>query len=396
MPPQTTPTQKFMSGPFNGVDIHDAFAVAAMNETPVVVKLPAFTFPDNLPPVLKTFPGIAPGTTITTALNEPTDVLVLLYTDLEISALLDVFTSNSEWTPARKKTWYGYGHNFNTFKPLIKGGEDDALKTGILGYLLPLTIGNIRVVLYKTELHPKSNGDDIPFIPVIKQLVGELKPKVVISTGTAGAVGSSVQCGDVAITEAARLHLQKQYAAFPTLTDALVLHSAPAVNDKYIQYAAQNFTKLSVAGLKQCYAKIGSRPGYTFLKPPGADPSIYVTGVNPAPGAQPMDIVSADYLTVDDKTDAEGLQELGIMNDTDDAFAFFAISELPAAQQPKWLSIRNASEPQIVVPAFPAGTSPTQIIDKLKSVAGAIYGVYQYCTTLNSAFACWGVIAGMN
>jgi hypothetical protein len=29
-------------------------------------------------------------------------------------------------------------------------------------------------------------------------------------------------------------------------------------------------------------------------------------------------------------------------------------------------------------------------------VAGAIYGVYQYCTTLNSAFACWGVIAGMN
>jgi len=83
------------------------------------------------------------------------------------------------------------------------------------------------------------------------------------------------------------------------------------------------------------------------------------------------------------------------MNDTDDAFAFYAIGTLAVAQQPKWLSIRNASEPQIVAAAFPAGTSQTTVVDKLKTIAGAIYGVYQYCTTLNSAFACWGVIAGM-
>ena len=108
-----------------------------------------------------------------------------------------------------------------------------------------------------------------------------------------------------------------------------------------------------------------------------------------------MDIVSADYLTVDDNHDAEGLQALGVMNDTDDAFAFYALGSIAAAKRPKWLSVRNASEPQIVTAEFPAGTSPTVIIDKLKGIAGAIYGVYQYCTTLNSAFACWGVIAGM-
>jgi hypothetical protein len=108
-----------------------------------------------------------------------------------------------------------------------------------------------------------------------------------------------------------------------------------------------------------------------------------------------MDIVSADYLTVDDDNDSEGLQSLGIMNDTDDAFAFYAISTLPSGKHSKWLSVRNASEPQITVPPFPAGTSPTQVVDKLKSLAGAIYGVYQHCTTLNSAFACWAVVAGM-
>ena len=398
--PIPTPNERFTRGPFAGVAVNDSFAVAAMNESPVVVKLPKIAFPDNLAPAASTFRGQKAGATITTALKEPADALIFLYTEQEISALLDVFTNDPTWSPARKKTWYGYGHNFGQFKKLIQGGNDDALNAGILGYLFPMTIGKVKVVLYKTELHPKSNGKDIPFIPAIKQLVSELTPKLVVSTGTAGAVGSHIQCGDVIVTSSARLHLRDTYSAFPKLNtlskNKTELKNTVAVNDEYIQYAAKNFTGLSVSGLKQCYEKIGKRPGYSFLKDTTKDPAIYVKGMNPAPGPQPMDIVSADYLTVDDVNNSEGLQSQGIMNDTDDAFAFFAIGELPSKNQPKWLSIRNASEPQIVVPPFPAGTTPAQIIDKLKSVAGAIYGVYQYCTTLNSALACWGVIAGMN
>src|SRR5262249_29514730 len=132
----------------------------------------------------------------------------------------------------------------------------------------------------------------------------------------------------------------------------------------------------------------------SFVQKNTKAPSIYVTNVNPVPGAQPMDIVSADYLTVDDKLNSEKLQALGVMNDTDDAFLFYAISKMQG-KKPKWLSIRNASEPQIVVPAFPPGTTPGAIVNKLKGVAGSIYGIYQYTTTLNSAFACWGVVAGM-
>jgi hypothetical protein len=91
---------------------------------------------------------------------------------------------------------------------------------------------------------------------------------------------------------------------------------------------------------------------------------------------------------------SEGLQPLGIMNDTDDAFLFYAVS-LVNGTPPKWLSMRNASEPQIVVSAFLPGTTPAAIVNKLKGVAGSIYGIYQYCTTFNSAFAGWGVVAGM-
>jgi hypothetical protein len=392
--------QVFRSGPFTGVPTTDAFALAALNETPVTVKLPAFSWPVGLAPAASQFTGHAPGKPITTAVGESVDVLLILYTDLEISALLEVFTGDSSWTPARKKTWNAYGHNFAAIKPKIQGIDDnDALKAGYFGYLSLMTIGGKKVALYKTELHPKTNGVQLPIIPVIAQLASELTPKLVISTGTAGAIGSVLNCGDVIITNAARFHVRSTYAAFPTIDTLSNSHTqitnAASVAGSYVQYAAQNYTKLSLAGLQQCYAKIGTRPNYAFLKKNTAPCSIYVKGANAVPGPEPMDIVSADYLTVDDNHDAEGLQQLGIMNDTDDAFALYAVDTLAAAQRPKWLSVRNASEPQIVTAAFPAGTSQTAIVDKLKGIAGAIYGVYQFCTTLNSAFACWGVIAGM-
>jgi hypothetical protein len=392
--------EKFTTGTFVGVDKNDAFAQAALNETPVVVALPQITWPDNLGPKVTPFGSYKPGEKITTALTEKADVLILLYTDMEISALLDVFFNKSTWTTNTKKIWYPYSHNFSKFKDQIKGGSDNALKDGIFGYLYSLTIGTQKVVLYKTELHPKNNGKDIPFIPVIAQLVSELQPKLVISTGTAGAVGNKINCGDVVIADAARFHLREQYPSFPDLntmsTKNTQLKNSFTVNKKYVQYAAANFTKLSLPGLTLCYNKLGGDPQYSFLKKNTQAPNIYVTNENPAPGPEPMDIVSADYLTVDDNNNSEGLQKQGAMNDTDDAFAFYAIGTLAAGSRPRWISVRNASEPQINVPPFPPGTTPGKIIDTLKGIAGAIYGVYQYCTTLNSAFACWAVIAGMN
>ncbi|HUL45153.1 MAG TPA: hypothetical protein VLY03_12445 [Bacteroidota bacterium] len=256
-----------------------------------------------------------------------------------------------------------------------------------------------RVMLFKTELHPKNNGPHLPFIKLVQQLVMEVKPELVITTGTAGGVGKNLNCGDVVITDTARLHCKSQYSDYPAIYELssqnVELKSGAAFNNKYVNYAAANFTRLSLPGLYECFQKLTGRAGYSFLKKNTSVPMLYVKGVNSVPGSQPMDIVSADYLTVDHEYNSEGLQALGIMNDTDDAFAAYAMNSLPASKRPKWLSIRNASEPQVVAPPFPAATSPSKVIDTLKGLAGPIYGVYQYCTTFNSVFACWGIIAGM-
>jgi nucleoside phosphorylase len=384
--------QVFRTGTFKGVSVTDAFALAASQQSPVIVSLGATDWPSTLKPTPQPLGKYSAGEKITTALNVQADVLIILYTDDETSALLDVFTGNNAWTPARKKQWNGYGHNFNQFKPIIEGIDGDtALEDGLFGYLSAVKIGATNVVLFKSELHPKQNGVKLPFVPVIQQLVTELKPSLVLSTGTAGAIGSHVQCGDVVITTAARFHVQDTYPTFPQInalsTGDGQLTNTVALKTTYLNYAAANLTQLSLPGLTSCYERLQSHSGFSFVQKPVAPPAIYVTGSHPVPGPQPMDIVSADFLTVDDSTDLEGLQALGAMNDTDDAFAFFAIAQMTGAK-PAWVSVRNASEPQIVAPA---GSSQ----ETIKSLAGSIYGIYQYCTTLNSAFTCWAIVAGL-
>jgi len=385
-------TDKAALGSLKNIPIHDAFVKAAKEQEPVIVPLGKLPFPNGLTPKPIAFGSYSAGEKITGAVDVKADVLIVLYTDDETSALLEVFTGSKTWTADTKKKWCGYAHNFASIKPTIGGiDQNTALKDGLFGYLSAVKIGDKTVVLYKSELHPKQNGSKLPFVPVLKQLIAELKPSLVISTGTAGAIGSHVQCGDVAICSAARFHVKDTYpddAAIDTMSAKHTeLANTISVPTKYVQYAAENLTKLTLPALNQCHTKLEAMSGYGFVGKSTTAPKIYIAGSNPAPGPQPMAIVSADYLTVDDENDTEGLQALGIMNDTDDAFLFYAISQM-SGTKPHWLSVRNASEPQIV-----AGANATPAT--LGNIAGNIYGIYQYCTTLNSALACWGVIAGL-
>jgi hypothetical protein len=389
------------SGPFAGVKANDTFALAAQSQSPIIYPLPSVPWPTNLQPTSMPLGKYAPGTKITSAVSASADVLVVLYTEQETMALLDVLTGSPDWNAKTQSEWCEYGHNFDKIKSSIANlHANDALADGAFGRLSAMKIAGKRVVLYKSELHPKQDGTGLPFVTVMQQLIGELAPKYVITTGTAGAIGGRVKCGDVTICTSSMLHVQQTYPKFPKIdtlsADHTPLTSAATFDPQYVQYAATHFTKLSLPGLEQCYTRLQSTPGYSFVPQNTLPSSIYVTGVNPVPGPQPMVTVSADYMTTDDNNNSEGLQNLGIMNETDDAFVFYAISQMPPAKRPPCLSVRNASEPQMVHAPFPATTSPAEIINILKNLAGTVFGIYQYCTTLNSAFACWGVIAGLS
>jgi len=388
------------SGQFAGVQATDTFALAALRQSPIIFHLPTFTWPNNLQPTATKLGNYAPGTKITSALKASADVLVVLYTEQETMAMLDVMTGSPEWDSKIQGEWCEYAHNFSKFKSSISNPKaNNTLIDGAFGRLTAMKIGAKSVVFYKSDLHPKQDGAKLPFVSVMQQLISELGPKYVITTGTAGGIGSRVMCGDVTICSGSRLHVQKTYPKFADIDtlskNETEISSSAGFDPQYVQYAATHFTKLSLPGLDQCYARLQTNPGYTFVPRNTLPPAIYISAVNPVPGPQPMDVVSADYMTTDDNNNAEGLQPLGIMNDTDDGFLFYAISKMPASKRPKCISVRNASEPQMEHSPFPATTKPSEIINILKDMAGTIYGIYQYCTTLNSAFACWGVIAGL-
>ncbi len=392
----------YKSGPFAGVDLSDAFAEAAQRQSAVIYHLPAIPWPANLRPVTTSLGKYAPGTKITSALSVSADILIILYTDQETMAMQDVLTGNPAWTATTKASWCPYAHNFDKLKKLISNPRaNDTLASGAFGLLSAATIADKKVVLYKTELHPKQDGAGLPFVPVIQQLISELSPTVVITTGTAGAIGNRLNCGDVAICTSSRLHCKTKYPAYPTIATLsaneteLENSSAVQFDPQYVQYAATHLTSLSLPGLDLCYQRLQTVPGYSFVKKSTLPPAIYVASTNPVPGPQPMDIVSADFMTTDDTSNAEGLQTLGIMNDTDDGFVFFAIDQMPVSRRPQCISVRNASEPQVEHAPFPSSTSQTEIINILKNIAGTVFGIYQYCTTLNSAFACWGVVVGL-
>jgi hypothetical protein len=131
----------------------DAFLAAAAKKTMVHQKIAGpVNWPGGLAPsVRSTFGTFSPGVNITTKVNVATDVLILLYTDQETQALLDVYTGNDTWDATAKKKWYPYAHNFGTLSPEIGGrNKNNLLSNGIFGHFLPMQIGSKQVVLYKT------------------------------------------------------------------------------------------------------------------------------------------------------------------------------------------------------------------------------------------------------
>jgi hypothetical protein len=53
-------------------------------------------------------------------LNAQADVMIVLYTEQETSALLDVFAQNNTWGATRQKHWHGCAQNFARYKPIIQ------------------------------------------------------------------------------------------------------------------------------------------------------------------------------------------------------------------------------------------------------------------------------------
>lgn len=265
---------------------------------------------------------------------------------------------------------------------------------------MPSTLGHRSVLCVKSELHlnqdgiedkdPHGNGLGTATLPVkdlFVQIVQETGASHVLTIGTAGSVVDEFGLGDVVVTRAARFRCQQEFANEPfnhtTYTsDWAVPGGRLAEAEALMANVAPQLAQPPVGAPSPAY------PDTTTLDAP-AEVTARIRLDGTAPLAPFWPILTTDYFeygTTTNHLDAEGAGvEMG------DAALGLAGSELPSAQRPNWLVIRNMSDPVIngVLPA------KQYHLNEQTTWAVGFYTAYGYYTSVNGAIATWAVIAGL-
>jgi nucleoside phosphorylase len=285
------------------------------------------------------------------------DAIVMTWTSAEAAALAALFTPNYPLSD-----WYEYRHGVSKYIPLVTGDDapfnddepDMARYYHSLGLYFPCTVGTAKVLLFKSGLHFAYDGPKTPLKTLVTELVDTIKPKILITTGTAGGIGRTTALGDVAIGPSVRFDCTTQFKSEPW-ADASYNASATAPG--------------AVAEITPALLKVNS------VNLPGSPvPTIWN-------GAADV-VVTTDFFGFDDSTDYYKLEGLGRVCEMGDAMVAQAVQTFPNV---RWYSIRNASDPQIA--------NPDNNIEAAKEQAGNIYAKYGPFTTAGSAIATWAVLS---
>lgn len=288
------------------------------------------------------------------------DALVVTYTVAEGYALADVLTPGVD-----TQEWTSYRNNWPALKQLIRGRRAPALQSDRAGLWYLTKIGDRTVVVMKSDLHPSTDGANLPIRTLWRQIIQQVQPKVVITTGTAGGVQQDTLLGDVVVARTVRWDCTKTFGHASFAHDS---YTSP------ITLGGREFSK-AVKTLIPVNAK--------QLPPAARTPKVWQDSQQVH-----IDAVTTDFFAFDDTSDHYRLRSYDPRAravEMDDAALGLACIDLAGAA-PAWISIRNASDPQMTGADLAAE----------KAQAAKIYERYGYWTSIGSAIACWSVISGLN
>ncbi|MCW2621774.1 MAG: hypothetical protein JWL64_1376 [Frankiales bacterium] len=346
---------------------------------------PPIAFPDGLAPVFVPVPvGRSPAAPLPQA-----DVVVVTWTVDELAGLAKVFT------PGRSAArWTRYAHQFETrYAPRIRR-HAPAATSQRLGSFQTVTVGDLSVLLMKSELHLNQDGiktgegtATLPVKDLFGQIIEEARPAYVFTIGTSGSVFDDFQLGDVVVTRAAKFRLQQEFRneAFNGLT----YRSEWQIPTTRLGTALE-----LMAGFAQNLQEPPFAPPTTqfpFDGPPISPAAPNVPDIKLEQGGRDMPefhpILTTDYFeygTTSNRLDREGAAvEMG------DACLGLACSEL--ADPPRWAVVRNMSDP-VINGALPAREYR---LNEQTTWAVGYYTAYGGWTSVMGALATWGIIAGL-
>lgn len=288
------------------------------------------------------------------------DVLVVTWTVDEGHALSRVLTPGKD----SRNDYRSYKHNYASIAKKMRKGcpARDAKR---LGAYWTTMIGKKKVVIFKSDSHLSQDtrkvapgAGTLPNQDVWKQIITEVRPKLVITTGTAGGIGKQCEVGDVIVSPIVRFDCQKWLKSEP-YHDAHYQDGSP--NPKYFAKARSLF-KANAGQLP----KDNTRPP-KIVRSAGLSSSVLTT----------------DFFGFDTSNDHFGLQGLGAVSEMGDA-VLGLVEHQVGSKAPRWVAVRNVSDPQIKA----EGT-----IKQQSHTAAQIYKGFGRWSSVCSAIVCWALVA---
>jgi nucleoside phosphorylase len=280
------------------------------------------------------------------------DVVIVTYTTAEGRSLADVLTPGVQSTD-----WVPYTKDWAAYEPLLDS-RSPALESRRLGSWYLSSIGTRTALCFKSELHPATDGPRLPIVRLWSQIVGDVAPKLLITSGTAGGVGLQTELGDVAVPAMVRWNCQEQFESEPWA------HAA---------YATSALSPAMAAALGQTGELIAANADRIPAQYRQRPIKVWQSGT----------VMTTDFFAWGDTSDHFGLLKAApdcVLVEMDDAALALARQSMNAA--PPFLSVRNASDP-----VMPGEIS----LEQQRSQAEDIYEQYGYFTTLGSAIVCWAI-----
>ena len=284
------------------------------------------------------------------------DVLVVTWTVDEGHALSRVLTPGKD----SRNDYLAYTRNFAAISKKMRAGCP-ALEAKRLGAYWTTTIGAKSVVVFKSDSHMSQDGPQLPNIDVWRQIIQEVQPKLVITTGTAGGIGKEFEVGDVIVSPVVRFDCISKFKQKPFAKADYASSAATATHFK----TARSLFKVNAGQLPKDNERL---PKIIRVTPTALDSSV----------------VTTDFFGFDTSDNRYKLQGLGDVSEMGDAVLGLVASTM-GASAPRWLAIRNVSDPQIKADGL--------TIKQQAAVAAQIYKGFGRWSSVCSAITCWASIA---
>jgi purine-nucleoside phosphorylase len=283
------------------------------------------------------------------------DVLLVTWTVDEGHALSRVLTPGKD----SRNDYRPYTHNYTAISRKMRAGCPARLAKR-LGTYWTTKIGGKSVVVFKSDSHMSQDGPKLPNKDVWHQIIAEVNPKLVITTGTAGGIGKDFEVGDVVVSPIVRFDCLSKFKKAPFKQAHYV--SVPP-NTNYFA-TAQTLFKVNASQLP----KENTR-----------EPQIFTVPTDVVEHA----VLTTDFFGFDTSDNHYQLQGSGYVSEMGDAVLGLVCSEL-GENAPRYVAVRNVSDPQIKA----EGTLRQQA-----QIAAQIYKGFGRWSSVCSALTCWALIA---